>query len=158
MGRPGGDRGGPALGDPHRVTAQLQEVAERTVQKATELLGKAYAWRNGPATPTHDFLVAVLSSLKFSSEAQNQLGYKGQNANWKHLLRKGATLAKAVESLAPALAGGGPNPEYPWPTNDPTTTPFEFVFPIWNELAEQAHGRQFLKSIADLFATGEAYL
>lgn len=131
-----------------------------SLQIATELLGKAYGWRNGPIKPTHRALVPFLLSLSANPKAQRQLGFSGQNANWKHLLRKSFPLASEIERLAPALAGDGPNAEYPWPRfpNNPTDAPVEFAFPLWAELTETAHGRQFLKLLAELFSVAEAYL
>lgn len=128
------------------------------LQMATELLGKAYAWRNGPTKLTHRALVTFLKSLSSNKKAQKQLGYGGQNANWTNLLRKSMPLADQIERLAPNLAGDGPNPEYPWPPDDPTDAPVEFEFPVWKELTETAHGPLFLKLIAELFQVAEAYL
>lgn len=129
------------------------------LQMATELLGKAYAWRNGPQTKlTHSAVVKFLRSISANPKAQKQLGYGGQNESWRHLLRKSIPLAEMIEDLAPALAGDGPNPEYPWPPNDPTETPVEFEFPIWVELMDTTPGHQFITLITDLFAAAEAYL
>lgn len=128
------------------------------LQVATELLGKAYAWRTGPTKLTHRAFVAFLRSLSQNSKARNQLGYEGKNGAWKHMLRKSEPLAEQIEDLAPALAGDNPNPEYPWPPDNPTQTPVEFEFPIWTELTTTPHGHQFIKLITALFASAEAYL
>lgn len=128
------------------------------LQMGTELLGKAYAWRNGPTKRTHRAFVTFLRELSGNPRAKKQLGYGGHNENWEHLLRKSRPLAERVEDMAPALAGDGPNPEYPWPPADPKETPVEFDFPLWVELTETPHGRQFLKLLADLFSVAEAYL
>jgi hypothetical protein len=128
------------------------------LQMATELLGKAYAWRNGKPKQTHRSFVSFLKRLSTDRTAQKQLGYEGQNESWTHLLRKSRPLAESIEDLAPALAGEGPNPEYPWPPDSPTTAPIEYAFPIWAESTETAHGRQFLALITNLFASAQAYL
>jgi hypothetical protein len=128
------------------------------LQMATELLGKAHAWKRGPTKLTHRAFVKFLRGLSSNPKAQKQLGYEGQNENWAHLLRKSIPLAEGIEDLAPALAGNGPNAEYPWPPEDPTTAPVEFEFPIWTELTETAHGRQFLTLTGNLFDAAEAYL
>ena len=60
--------------------------------------------------------------------------------------------------MTPALANDGPNPEYPWPTNAPTTAPVEYSFPIWEELTETAYGRTLLSLIQYLFAVAEEYM
>ena len=85
------------------------------LQMATELLGKAHAWKNGPRANTHRAFVGFLRSLATNRGAQKKLGYAGQNENWQHLIRKSVPLAENIEDLAPALAQDGPNPEYPWP-------------------------------------------
>ncbi|MDB5310436.1 MAG: hypothetical protein JWO38_4638 [Gemmataceae bacterium] len=128
------------------------------LQMATELLGKAYAWRSGPTKLTHRASVKFLKSLSSNPKAQKRLGYEGQNESWTHLLRKSKPLAEQIEDLAPALAGDNPNPEYPWPPDAPTETPVAFDFSIWAELTETAHGRQFLKLVSALFLDAEAYL
>ncbi len=93
------------------------------LQMATELLGKAHAWKNGPKTDTHRAFVGFLRSLATNRAAQKQLGYAGKNENWGHLIRKSVPLAENIEDLAPALALDGPNPEYPWPRANPQIAP-----------------------------------
>ena len=128
------------------------------LQMATELLGKAYAWRNGRPKLTHNALVKFLKVLSANTKAQSHLGYKGKNEQWEHLLRKGRVLAEQIEDLAPALARDNPNPEYPWPPDNPTETPARYDFPIWMELTETPHGRAFLQFISVLIAAAETYL
>jgi hypothetical protein len=57
--------------------------------------------------------------------------------------RSATSLASEIESLAPALAGDGPNPEYPWPSDLPMETPAEYDFELWNKLTATGQGRQF---------------
>jgi hypothetical protein len=125
---------------------------------ATELLGKAHAWKHGRPRNTHRAFVGFLRSLATNRKAQKQLGYEGSNESWEHLIRKSVPLAERIQGLAPALAGDGPNPEYPWPPDAPEVAPAEYEFVIWSELQETAAGRQFLKFITDLFEVAEAYL
>ena len=132
------------------------------LQMATELLGKAYAWKHGrPDKPhTHRAFVRFLKDLRTNRLAQAQLGYEGRNENWLHVIRKSIRLAEAIEDLAPALQDG-PNPEYPWPSKEnkvPTTAPVEHTFALWVELQETAAGRQFLHLTKRLFATAGAFL
>ena len=68
------------------------------------------------------------------------------------------TLAERVEDLAPAIAQDGPNPEYPWPRNNPVVAPAEHEFDLWLTLRDTAKGRQFLQLLSDLLAEAEAYL
>lgn len=128
------------------------------LQMATEMLGKAHAWRSGPQTHTHRAFVGFLRSLATNRQAQEQLGFEGKNANWKHLLRKSIPLAEQIEDLAPALSPDAPNPEYPWPRAAPGSAPAEYDFSLRNDLVKTAHGRQFLELVRRLFATAERYL
>jgi hypothetical protein len=128
------------------------------LQMATELLGKAHAWKHGPRASTHRAFAGFLRGLSTNRHAQKQLGFGGRNENWEHLIRKSVPLAERVEALAPALAGNGPNPEYPWPPNAPQTAPVEHIFEVWQELLEVAAGRHFLSVVARLFAAAEAFL
>lgn len=128
------------------------------LQMATEMLGKAHAWKHGPMGKSHHAFVGFLRSLATNRHAQQQLGYQGKNENWEHTIRKSVSLAQAIELMAPALAGNGPNPEYPWPPDNPHTTPAEHSFSVWQDLAETAAGRQFLRLLQDLFRVAEAFL
>ena len=58
------------------------------LQMATELLGKAHAWKNGPRANTHRAFVDFLRSLATNRAAQNKLGFRGQNEHWRNLIRK----------------------------------------------------------------------
>jgi hypothetical protein len=128
------------------------------LQMATELLGKAHAWKHGPRANTHRAFVSFLRSLSTNRTAQKQLGYKDRIESWQHLIRKSVALAERTENLAPALALDGPNPEYPWPRNAPQVAPVEHTFGIWQDLEETAAGRQFLTLISRLFESAHAYL
>jgi hypothetical protein len=128
------------------------------LQMATELLGKAHAWKHGPRANTHRAFVGFLRSLSTNRKAQSQLGFEERNENWKHLIRKSVLLAERIENLAPALALDAPNPEYPWPRDAPQVAPAEHRFGIWQELQESAAGRQFLNLASHLFAAADIYL
>lgn len=128
------------------------------LQMATELLGKANAWKQGPVGRSHKAFVPFLRSLSSNARARKQLGFVAQNANWTETIRKMTPMADRLQSIAPALAGDGPNPEYPWPSEAPTTAPIEYRFPIWQELTETSPGRQLLSWIHDLFTTAEDYM
>ncbi len=128
------------------------------LQMATELLGKANAWKHGPIGRSHKALVSFLRSLSSNAKAQKQLGYEGQNENWTHTIRKITPIAESLQKMAPALADDGPNPEYPWPTDAPKTTPVEYNFPIWEELTETSYGRTLLGLIQYLFVVAEEYM
>jgi hypothetical protein len=55
-------------------------------------------------------------------------------------------LAYEIELLAPALARGGPNPEYPWKDSfDKILAPVAYSFPLMNQLQKTPQGIQLLK-------------
>ena len=128
------------------------------LQMATEMLGKAHAWKHGPPAKTHRAFVGFLRSLATNRQAQGQLGFEQQNENWQHTIRKSVALARAVEDLAPALSPDAPNPEYPWPHAAPQSAPAEFEFPVWQDLEEKAAGRQFLSLVSRLFMVAETFI
>ncbi len=130
------------------------------LQMATEMLGKAHAWKHGPPPKlrTHHAFVSFLRSLSTNRKAQKQLGFEGQNESWKYVIKKSVGLAQRIENMAPALAGDSPNPEYPWPPAAPQAAPAEHRFDIWEELQETAPGRQFLHLTKHLFDAADAYL
>jgi hypothetical protein len=128
------------------------------LQMATELFGKAWAWKHGPILRSHRAFVGFLRSMATNRRAQQQLGYQGRNDSWEHIIRKSVSLAERIEDLAPALTPNGPNPEYPWPRLDPVEAPAEHRFAVWQDLQETAHGRQFLKLLGSLFAAAETFL
>lgn len=66
------------------------------LQMATELLGKAYAWRHAYPRKTHRAFVGFLRSLSHNRHAQDQLGFERQNQSWMHVLRKSVPLAQRV--------------------------------------------------------------
>src|SRR5580658_9488306 len=77
------------------------------LQMATELLGKANAWKSGPIGKSHKALVSFLGSLSSNTKAQKQLGYEGQNENWTNTIRKIKRVAESLQKMAPALANDG---------------------------------------------------
>src|SRR4051794_33681420 len=125
---------------------------------ATELLGKANAWKNGPVGKSHKALVSFLRSLSSNTKAQRRLRFEGQNQNWTNTIRKLTPIAESLQKMAPALANDGPNPEYPWPPDAPTHAPVEYAFPIWSELTETSYGRMLISLIHYLFDVAEEYM
>ena len=128
------------------------------LQMATEMLGKAHAWRNGPKTTTHRAFVSFLRSLSTNRHAQARLGHQGRNEQWEQLIRASVPLAQRVEDLAPALANDAENPEYPWPKAGPRHAPAEYAFGIWKDLQATPAGRKFLQLTKSLFAVADAFL
>lgn len=128
------------------------------LQMATELLGKASKWKDGPVEKSHKAFVPFLQSLSSNTKARRQLGFDRQNENWKHTIRKLTSIASDLEIMVPTLAGEGPNAEYPWPSMAPTIAPAEHNFPIWNKLVKEADGRSLISWIDTLFSTAEEYM
>ena len=122
------------------------------LQMATEKLSKAYLFgtRNEPKK-THAVFVKFFQGLLHEKQPKYEriaklFGFhsaddfdkwRSANAKWFY----------AIQNLAPDLANGGPNPEYPWPNDTPSSTPCEFAFPIWTEVFQTGRGRQMLKVI-----------
>lgn len=140
----------------HAVLAMLrkQDAAPcqhlHYLQMVTEKLGKAYFWRAGHAPrKSHSSFVRFLQALTNRSNQgktriSNLLGFdrRQEFENWIRII---SPLAFELEQLAPSLAGStGPNPEYPWPWENPKETPATFEFPIWKKLTGSSRGRQFL--------------
>jgi hypothetical protein len=128
------------------------------LQMATEMLGKAHAWKTGPRSGTHRAIVAFLRSLSTNRAAQQRFGLSGKNEAWSSRIRSSIALAEGVERLAPAIAKDGPNPEYPWPSANPVVAPAEHEFELWLMLRDTAKGRQFVDFLGVLLETAEAYL
>jgi hypothetical protein len=124
---------------------------------ATEKLGKAHLWKHGRPKQSHQAFVSFLLGLKTDRKAQRRLDYEGQNENWMQTLRKCESLADRIESLAPALSAGGPNPEYPWPEDAPKVAPAQHTFAIWQELNNPV-GLSFLSFLSRLFGKAHEFL
>jgi hypothetical protein len=122
------------------------------LQMTTEKLSKAYLWRSGhPPPKTHVGFVRFLRALldrrsEEISRIASVLGFADAMGleNW---ISKVLPLAYSVQSLAPAEAGDGPNAEYPWPHATPTTSPVNFSFPTWDQLANTGQGRRLLQFV-----------
>jgi hypothetical protein len=129
---------------------------------ATEKLSKAYLWRSGHAPPrSHTGLVRFLRALlaRRSSDLDHiahVLGF-GRREDLDNWVRAIQSLAYALQAVAPAEAGDGPNAEYPWPHHTPAECPVDFAFPLWNDLANTGQGRKLLDFVARAVATFDQY-
>jgi hypothetical protein len=128
-----------------------------SLQMATEMFGKAFAWRSPPQPKTHRALVRFLRGLMHDRRAREVLGYSRRTAGWRQLIRKALSVATEIEQLAPANAGDGPNPEYPWPPNAPRQAPVAHDFQLWKDLHETAIGRQLLTMLDHLFVHADEF-
>ena len=128
------------------------------LQMATEKLAKARFWKHGRTGMTHRVFKSFFETLPSDPRAQKAAGYGGKNEQWKAIIRASTQFAEAIQELVPRQENQGPNPEYPWPPDEPVTAPVEFKFRIWHDLQESAKGRKFLKLVERLFAGAEAFL
>jgi hypothetical protein len=86
------------------------------LQMTTEKLAKAYLLhgRTGikDVRSTHRALTRYLLDLSRNKRLQGMMGMAAKQL--RPHIQKLLPLAYEIEKLAPALAGDGPNPEYPW--------------------------------------------
>lgn len=131
------------------------------LQMATEKISKAYLWRSGHAPPkTHVGFVRFLRALPDRRRDLDHiaavLGFgRGQDLdNW---VRSVLPLAYSLQNLAPAAAGNGPNPEYPWPHESPAYCPVGHTFELWTHLANTGQGRKLIEFIGRAVKRFEQY-
>ena len=67
------------------------------------------------------------------------------------------TLAYSLQNIAPAEAGDGPNPEYPWPHAAPAHYPSGHTFALWNELTNTGQGRKLMEFVGHAVTGFENY-
>ena len=124
------------------------------LQMVTEKLAKAYFLRSGdPPVRKHDVFVKFLRALGSIPQSKRQQVAEafafGRFDDFQNWIRTIVPLANELQNLAPALAGDGPNPEYPWPQGTPKYAPATFEFGIWSELTDTGRGRQLLQRIGN---------
>ncbi len=131
------------------------------LQMATEKLSKAYFWRSGHSPPrTHTgfvrFLKALLDRRADLDRIASGLGFRRREDldNW---VRNVQVLAYALQNIAPAEAGDGPNPEYPWPHDTPAHCPIGHKFVLWEQLSNTGRGRKLMEFIGRAVASFEDY-
>jgi hypothetical protein len=127
------------------------------LQMSTEKLAKAY-FKTLPKK--HLGLVKLLTALPTNAKAVAPLGFASL-ADLDTWVTSVAAVGDAVEKLAPACAGVGPNPEYPWPPGAETTAPVDHPFEVefLAKLATQAASGQppFLDVLEQMMATLAAW-
>jgi hypothetical protein len=121
------------------------------LQMCTEKLGKAYFLQMAtpPNLGSHAALVKFLQTIVKDAAVRASLGFR-RRTQWERKVKAALDVAYKLQQLAPALAGDGPNPEYPWPRDQPNHAPVNYDFPLWKELRNTARGREFLKLLRDL--------
>ncbi|MCW5775207.1 MAG: hypothetical protein KIS87_02000 [Phycisphaeraceae bacterium] len=86
------------------------------LQMATEKLGRELrtsAEQHGAEVRSHVAIVKALRLLRNRREAADAL-FDGDFDAWRVYVDRVLPLVAAIERLAPAVAGNGENPEYPW--------------------------------------------
>jgi hypothetical protein len=128
-------------------TALPQCHALHYLQMATEKLAKAYLLAGptdiGKVRSTHRALTRFLQLAYRSTGLQEEMGMTVKQL--REYIKQLLPLAYELESLAPSLAGDGPNPEYPWEAPEGTfSVPANYEFRITKELLEP-HGYKLIK-------------
>jgi HEPN domain-containing protein len=142
----------------HRLYSRLRRESYESchvlhyLQMATEKLSKAYLWRAGHAPPkAHTGFVRFLRALLTRSERDLEriapVFDFGRTEDFDRWVRVVLPLAYRLQNIAPAEAGDGPNPEYPWPHANPAHTPVDYTFTLWTDLSTGGHGRHLLDFI-----------
>jgi len=122
------------------------------LQMVAEKLAKAYFWRTGSPPPrNHACFVQFMRSLGSASRSEQKriasvFEFK-RFEDFQGWIKATLPLAYDLERLAPALASNGPNPEYPWPHDNPIDAPVNHEFVLWRQLMDTARGRQLLSVI-----------
>ncbi len=132
------------------------------LQMTTEKLSKAYLWRAGHSPPkVHTGFVRFLRAIATRTDAELEriapLLRFGRAHDFELWIKSVLPLAYRIQNLAPAEAGDGPNPEYPWPHEVPLHTPVRYEFSLWTELAETGRGRHLLKFVGNAVKNFPAY-
>lgn len=122
------------------------------LQMVAEKLGKAYLWRSGVPPPrSHASFVQFmrfLGGIRASERDRIAKIFEFKRfEDFQGWLRTALPTAYALERLAPALAQDGPNPEYPWPQDEPTDFPAAFDFSVWREIRDSGRDRRLLQVI-----------
>jgi hypothetical protein len=120
---------------------------------ATEKLGKAYFLASGAAIDnvqtSHLAFTKFLRIIALNSYLQEALGMTA--AQLRAHVRKLLPLAHDIEKLAPALAAGGVNAEYPWMIPDGRVmAPLLHAFSLSDNLRAK-RGRDLLKLVGIAF-------
>jgi len=108
---------------------ELLQLADRTAvpechvlhyyQMATEKVAKALLARQGRQVgKTHVAFSYVAGILQKAPKVLQAIGYRNP-ARVAGFLSRARPLLRQIEELSPAVAGDGPNAEYPWPQTHP---------------------------------------
>lgn len=140
----------------HKKMRKANEAACHVLhylQMATEKLGKAYFLSAGTDVEevqnTHLVFTKFLRLAARNGKLQKLLGMSA--AQLRAHVRQLLPLAHSIEKLAPALAEGSVNAEYPWQAPDGTVkTPIAYDFALSTTLQE-TNGRHLLELVNAIF-------
>ncbi len=123
------------------------------LQMATEKLGKAYylSARTGvdEVQNSHQAFTKFLRLVARNGKLQKALSMN--SAQLRAQVRQLLPIAHAIEKLAPALAKGSINTEYPWQAPDGTVKiPIHYEFALSATLQEKS-GRRLLELVKAIF-------
>lgn len=121
------------------------------LQMVTEKIAKAYFWRSGSSPPKkHAGFVQFLRFLGQIPQDERERIAKlfsfTRFSDFQNWIRATLPIAYELEHLAPILANDGPNPEYPWPHQEPHTAPATYHFEVWDRLTS-GRGRDLMRVI-----------
>jgi hypothetical protein len=140
---------------------QLRRAGAHECHLLHYLLSKAYLWRSGHAPPkVHTgfvrFLKALLDRRADLGRIAAVLGFQ-RREDLDRWVRNVLELAYSLQNIAPAEAGNGPNPEYPWPHEAPAVCPIGHTFALWNQLTNTGQGRKLMEVIERAVARFDEY-
>ncbi len=123
----------------------------------TEKLAKAYFWKGGHSPGLKHFVFGpLLRDLALRPDFHEMFGYQDRR---RFDLQEASILdlARRLQNLVPAGGNTGPNPEYPWPPNMPTSGPLSYDFPEWRDWIETTSGRRLRTFVETLLKDFESY-
>lgn len=119
----------------------------QSLQMAGEKLGKALRLSAGEAGATQHTHVAAARALRLirNRRAAADALTGGNRQSLMFIIDDCIALANDIERLTPALAGAGPNLEYPWVVSDGSgwVAPVDFEFGLARRL-RSAEGQRYL--------------
>ena len=120
------------------------------LQMASEKLAKAALLRSGTpldrVAKSHQAFARFLRVASRNSSLQQRLGFKAHQL--QAYIHEVLPIADQIERLAPQLARGGPNAEYPWETSrKQVIAPVSHGFSIMHDLG-QSQGRKLLRLVS----------
>lgn len=110
------------------------------LQMATEKLAKTYLYDPAQGRKVHRAFALYFQMLRKEGHLKSRVQATMRRMDDKQyaaFLRDLRGLAESTEKLAPAEAGDGPNPEYPWEMRSPSgdmfvESPVNYLFPIFD--------------------------